>query len=179
MAIGVQKSEQKIEFKFIVVYDDFTKPIANSLKNEAIEKRITSTIWTEKQHNDNLPQITNENYVLFLTEKKIKEHLSNPKLKAYTIVDGVEYKKQGHELGIYFKEIDFVETAKRVGKSLKEDWLYVAGILIGGGVFGASILASFRYWSKKKKAKLYLLFRASDKFAESFLKKYVSDELDV
>lgn len=173
---------QKIEFKFIVVYDDFTKPIANSLKNEAVGKGITSTIWTEKQHNDNLPNITNENYVLFLSENKIKEHLSNPKLKAHSIVDGVEYKKQGHELGIYLKEIDFVETAKRLGNSLNEDWLYVVGRLIGS-VLRPTVLSvlysHFRYWSKQKKAKLYLLFRATDKFAESDLKKFVSDELDV
>lgn len=172
MAIGVQKSEQKIEFKFIVVYNEFTKPIANSLKNDAVEKGITSTIWTEKDHNDNLKLLTNENYVLFLTEKKIKEHLSNPKLKAHPIIDGVEYKKQGHELGIYLKETDFVQTAKCLGESLKKDWWREVNWMIHLGPF-----VFWRYSSKANKAKLYLLHKASDKFAESDLMKYVSDEL--
>lgn len=179
MAIGVQKSEQKIEFKFIIVYNEFTKPIANSLKNEAVAKGITSTIWTEKQHNDNLPELSNENYILFLTEKKIKEHLSNPQLKAHPIIDGVEYKKQGHELGIYLKEIDYVETAKRIGKSLGEDWLLVAASLIRGMFVGVAIVKYLRYWSKSKKAKLYLLFTATDEFSKENLIKYVSDELNV
>ena len=169
--------EQKIEFKFIVVYDDFTKPIANSLKNDAIEQGITSTIWTEEQHNANLPGITNENYVLFLTEKKIKEHLSNPKLISQNLVNGVEYKKQGNELGIYVKDENLVEVAKRLAQSLKEDWLKEVAILLGGGVFGLSIFTSWRFWDKQKKAKLYLLFRASDRFAKNCLKKYVSNEL--
>ena len=176
MAIGVQKSEQKIEFKFIVVYDKFTKCIANSLKNEAIEKGITATIWSEKQHEDNLPLLTNENYVLFLSKKKIENHLANPKLRPHTIIDGVEYKKHGHELGIYLCGIDFVEIAKRVGISLKEDWRKSVGLLIPYiRIYGLI----YYYFSEKNKAKVYLLFRAADEFSKENLKKYVSDELDV
>ena len=175
MAIGVQKSEQKIESKFIVVYDKFTERIANSLKNEAIEKGITATIWSEKQHEDNLPRLTNENYVLFLSKKKIENHLANPKLRPHTIIDGVEYKKHGHELGIYLSGIDFVEIAKRVGISLKEDWRKTVACLLQPHGIGLI----YYYFSEVSRAKLYLLFRAADEFSKENLKKYVSDELDV
>lgn len=177
MAIGVQKSEQKIEFKFIVVYDKFTECIANSLKNDAIEKGITATIWSEKQHEDNLPRLTNENYVLFLSKEKIKTHLANPKLRPHTIIDGVGYKKHGHELGIYLLKIDYVEIAKRVGISLKENWEETVVCLLKPhlGILGLI----YYYFSEVSRAKLYLLFRGADEFSKENLKKYVSDELDV
>lgn len=40
----------RVEYKFIVVYDKFTKPVANSIKNKARDLSISSTAWSEKQY---------------------------------------------------------------------------------------------------------------------------------
>lgn len=86
-------------------------------------------------------------------------------------------KKQGNAVGIFVEDISYIEAAKRLGDSLKEDWLMQVGALIGTGLIGGSLLATVRYWSKKNKAKLYLLYKASDKFTKDCLKSFVSGEL--
>ena len=55
-------------YKFIVVYDKFTKPVANSLKNKAKEMSINSTSWSEQEYLHNEAQLNNDNNVLFLSE---------------------------------------------------------------------------------------------------------------
>ena len=46
---NVQNSNQ-VKFKFIVVYDKFNKPVANSIKNQAYELSINSTAWSKEQY---------------------------------------------------------------------------------------------------------------------------------
>ena len=74
--------------------------------------------------------------------------------------------------------------AKKVGKSLKEDWLQEVGAMIAGlvgglsgGLIGVGIYSIARFSTKKRKAEIYLLFRGVDKFAESILADFVGDKL--
>ena len=170
-------NSNSVEFKFIVVYDKFNKPVANSIKNQARDLSINSTAWSKEQYLANEPQLNNDNFVLFLSESLMEENLSNPQLQLHSLIDGVKYKKQGNAVGIFVEEISYIEAAKRLGDSLKEDWIIQVGALIGTGLIGSSLLASYRYWSKKNKAKLYLLYKASDKFMKDCLTSFVSGEL--
>lgn len=170
-------NSNSIEFKFIVVYDKFNKPVANSIKNQARDLSINSTAWSKEQYLAKEPQLNNDNFVLFLSESLMEENLSNPQLQLHSLIDGVKYKKQGNAVGIFVEEISYIEAAKRLGDSLKEDWIIQVGALIGTGLIGSSLLASYRYWSKKNKAKLYLLYKASDKFMKDCLTSFVSGEL--
>lgn len=170
-------NSNSVDFKFIVVYDKFNKPVANSIKNQARDLSINSTAWSKEQYLANEPQLNNDNFVLFLSESLMEENLSNPQLQLHSLIEGVKYKKQGNAVGIFVEDISYIEAAKRLGDSLKEDWLMQVGALIGTGLIGGSLLATVRYWSKKNKAKLYLLYKASDKFTKDFLKSFVSGEL--
>ncbi len=168
---------EKIDFKFIVVYNKFNKPVANSIKNQARELSINSTSWSEEQYLHNEAMLNNDNFVMFLSEKLMDENLSNPQLKLYSLVEGVKYKTQGNVVGIFVEDISYVEAAKRLGESLKEDWLIQVGALIGTGLIGGGLLATVRYWTKKRKAKLYLLYKAADNFTRKNLKSFVAGEL--
>ena len=171
-------NSNSVDFKFIVVYDKSNKPVANSIKNQARDLSINSTSWSKEQYLANEPQLNNDNFLLFLSESLIEENLSNPQLQLHSLIEGVNYKKQGNAIGIFVEDINYIEAAKRLGNSLKEDWLIQVAALIGTHLIGASILATVRYWSKKKKAKLYLLFKASDEFIRKYLKSFVSGELN-
>lgn len=173
---NAQNSNQ-VQFKFIVVYDKFNKPVANSIKNQAYELSINSTAWSKEQYLHQEPGLNNDNYVLFLSEKLLEENLSNPQLELYDLIEGVKYKKQGNAVGIYVEDISYVEVAEKLAESLKEDWLLQVGALIAGGLVCSSILATFQYFSKRRKAKLYLLYKAVDKFAKDKLKSFVVGEL--
>lgn len=171
-------NSNSVDFKFIVVYDKSNKPVANSIKNQARDLSINSTSWSKEQYLANEPQLNNDNFLLFLSESLIEENLSNPQLQLHSLIEGVNYKKQGNAIGIFVEDINYIEAAKRLGNSLKEDWLIQVAALIGTHLIGASILATVRYRSKKKKAKLYLLFKASDEFIRKYLKSFVSGELN-
>ena len=47
------QDSQQINYKFIVICNRFTEPIAQSIHNRAIGKGITSTVWDEKIYNAN------------------------------------------------------------------------------------------------------------------------------
>lgn len=165
-------NSNSVDFKFIVVYDKFNKPVANSIKNQARDLSINSTAWSKKQYLDNEQQLNNDNFVLFLSESLMKENLSNPDLQLHSLIEGVKYKKQGNVVGIYMEEISYIEAAKRLGDFLKEDWLMQVATLTN-----TPLLLAYRYWSKNNKAKLYLLYKAADKFTKECLKSFVSGEL--
>ena len=175
--IGSQ-SQQKIDYQFIVVFERRTKPIARSLHNQAVKNKIKSTTWSKKDYKDQESRLTNYNHIVFLSGSLINENLANPKIDAKEIIPGVLYKHEGNSVGIYLdKTKDFVEVAKQVGNSLKEDWIAEVAALIAGGLIGAGILSVARFFTKKQKAKIYLAFRGIDKFAESMLTDFVSDKL--
>ena len=74
-------NSNSVEFKFIVVYDKFNKPVANSIKNQARDLSINSTAWSKEQYLAKEPQLNNDNFVLFLSESLMEENLSNPQLQ--------------------------------------------------------------------------------------------------
>ena len=173
-----KQSQNRIDYQFIVVYEKSTKAIAKSLHNQAVGQQIKSTTWGKKEYLDQESRLTNYNHMVFLSESLVKENLANPKLEAKEIIPGVLYKHEGNSIGLYLdSKADFVETAKKVGESLKEDWLYEVGALIAGGLIGVGVFSIFRFFSKKKKAQIYLAFRGIDRFSESLLKDFVSDKL--
>ncbi len=165
--------KDKIDYKFIVVYDKFNKPVANSIKNQARDLSINSTSWREKEYLDNESRLNNDNYVMFLSEKLLKENLSNPNLQLHKLIDGVKYKLEGNVVGIYVEDISYIDVAKRLGDSLKENWLIQVRALVGF-IHGPFVF----YWSKKQEAKLYLLYKAVDKFHQDHLKSFVAGELN-
>ena len=174
---GSHSSSGRIDYQFIVVYDKFCKPVAKSILNQACELSIHSTAWSPEQYLYNEPRLNNDNHVLFLSEKLLEENLSNPSLKAHPLLESAKYKTQGNAVGIYVEDCSYAEAANRLGDSLKEDWLMQVGVLIGGGLIGGSLFAAFRYYSKKRKAKLYLLFKAADKFTREKLQSFVAGKL--
>lgn len=169
---------QKIDYQFIVVYDEKHKPVAKSLHNQAVRKKIKSTTWSKKDYLQQESRLTNYNHLVFLSDSLIKQNLANPNLKSKEVIPGVLYKHEGNSIGYFLDtKADFVETAKKVGNSLKEDWLSEVGIMIAGGLIGVGIYSVARFFSKKRKAEIYLSFRGVDKFAESILSDFVSDNL--
>lgn len=171
-------STPKIDYQFIVVYEKSNKQIAASIRNQAIDLKITSTIWGEKFYLGQETQLTNHNHVLFLSEKLIAENLSNPNLEEKELIPGVFYKKQGNNIGIYPKSENksFVELANEYADFLKENWkMVIAGVICGGSV-GGSIVTGYLFWKKQKKAKKYLLFKAADKFVKENLKDWLDNQ---
>jgi hypothetical protein len=170
------QTSSRVEYKFIVVYDKFTKPVANSIKNQAIDLSISSTAWSEKQYLSQEPSLSNDNYVLFLSKSLLKENLSNPQLQLNELTNGTKYKTQGNVAGIFVEKVDFVEIAKQLSAGLNEKWLFVVGSLICTTT-PDQLLVAWQYMSKKKKAELYLLYKATDKFAKDNLKSFVAGRL--
>ena len=155
-----------IPYKFIVVYDKFTKVVANSIKNQSVIKNITSTIWNEKIYYDNESRLTNFNHVLFLSEKLVKEKFANPALTPHQLLDEVVYKTEGNEFGIYIDDenVDFKKSLSKYKTILKEK--------LGKGVLGL-IGIGFSFLSDRRKAKLCLLFKACDKFVNELMENWI------
>lgn len=168
----------KIDYQFIVVYEKSNKQIAASIRNQAIDLKITSTIWGEKSYLDQETSLTNHNHVLFLSEKLIAENLSNPNLEEKELIPGVFYKMEGNCIGIYLKSENksYVELANEYADILKENWKEVIARVICGDAIGALIQTGFLFWRKQKKAKKYLLFKAADKFVKENLKDWLDNQ---
>lgn len=168
----------KIEYQFIVVYDKKSKRVAKSLHNQAVNKKIKSTTWSRKEYLAQESRVTNYNHVVLLSDSLIKENLSNPKLKSNSIIEGVSYKIEGNIMGLQLDDsADYVQLAKDLGNTLKEDWYIVAGALIAAGLIGGFVYTTFRTFTKKQKAQIYLMFRGIDKFVETSLLDFVNDKL--
>lgn len=163
--------EGGIKYKFIVVYNRFTEPIAQSLYNRAIEKGISCTTWNEKEYVQSKAGLTNSNYLELLSENIIKKNLADPTLKQNEIILGVLYKKQGHQIGVYVKESpDLVKIALLIGASLGERWSTVV----------MNLISPLNFWlmmNQNKRAKFYLLMKAIDVFDNNMMEKYVQDKL--
>ncbi len=165
--------------KFIIVYERFTEPIAQSLFNRAIEKGVTCTTWSEKEYIAQKAALTNKNYVLLLNNNLIKKNLADPTLEYKEIVKGILFKKQGHQIGIFIdKNQNPIKAADLFASIAKEDWGKIVLTLILSGIVGVStMLAPILYFNKKKRAKFYLYMKAIDKFDKDLLSKYLQDEL--
>lgn len=168
---------QKTNNRFIVVYDKLTEPIAQSIANRAIVKGIESTTWSKKEYLAQKPRLTNNNYVLLLDESIMQINLADPTLEIREIIPGVQYKLQGHQLGLFVdKESDDFKTLckdKNLGKTL----LQFLGSAIAAGLIGVAICAFIKDLNNKKKAKFYLLMKAIDEFEKEDMLKYVSGKL--
>lgn len=172
-------NSQTEKYKFIVVYDNFTERIAQSLSNRAVDQNITSTTWNEDEYKQNKASITNFNYLVILSKNIIKKNLADPTLKQNQIVQGVLYKKQGHQIGIYIdKNADVMKTADFLGQVYKENWSNVAmGFVAQGVITGLSILVLILSIYAKKRAKFYLLMKAIDEFDKKLMLNFVQDKL--
>jgi hypothetical protein len=173
-------NSQTEKYKFIVVYDKFTERIAQSLSNRAVDQNIISTTWNEDEYKQNKAALTNFNYLVILNKKIIKKNLDDPTLKQNEIVQGVLYKKQGHQIGIYIdKNSNVIKTADFLGQVYKENWSNVTmGFVAQGWMFlGLSLLAIILSTYEKKRAKFYLLMKAIDKFDKKFMLEFVQDKL--
>ena len=172
MFTNPERKTNDIPYKFIVVCDEFTKPIAHSISNRAIEQEIESVVWMEKDYKANEGRITNRNYVLFLNEKNIKVNLADPTITPQQIIPGVLYKKQGHQAGIYNdKNTNSLKMADHIAKIFKEDW----GFLVLNLLNGQASTVGWLFWRriKNKKAKFYLLMKAVEEFNKTYLLDYV------
>ena len=178
MFTNSERKTNEIPYKFIVVCDKFTEPIAHSISNRAVDKGVESVVWNEKDYNQNRVQLKNFNHVLFLNEKNLKTNLADPTIKSQQIVSGVFYKKQGHQAGVFVdKNSNPLKMADYLAGTLKEDWGFVVVSFVNAHVgllssIGWSIWRQF----KSKKAKFYLLMKAIDKFDKDFLLDYVQDK---
>lgn len=172
-----ERKTNDIPYKFIVVCDKFTEPIAHSISNRAVDKGVESVVWNEKDYNHNRVSLKNFNHVLFLNEKNLKTNLADPTIKSQPIVSGVLYKKQGHQAGIFVdKNSNPLKTADYLAYTLKEDW---GSVVLHSLTAPVSLISSLG-WSiwrqiKSKKAKFYLLMKAVDKFDKDFLLDYVQE----
>ena len=170
---------QTKKFKFIVVYDKFTEPIAQSLFKRASVKQIKCILWNEVEYKHKKAALTNFEYLVILSKKIIKKNFADPTLKQNQIVQGVLYKSQGHQIGIYIdKNADVIKTADFLGQVYKENWSNVTMGFVGQGVIlGLSLFAIILSIYEKKRAKFYLLMKAIDEFDKKFMLEYVQDKL--
>ena len=154
----------KIDMKFVIVYEKFTKPAAVSLSNQ-LSNQFECTLWDKKHYVANEASLNNKNRIILLNEDLINENLANPSLHAHQIVPGMDYKREGNMIGIVYNE---TTSPQKLSDILKENWgKYAAGII--GGVPGAAIIAWLLTISQKKKIKFKLYMDAVDVLAKSKL----------
>lgn len=177
----------KIDYKFIVVYDKLTEPIAQSISNRAIAKDIKSTTWSKKEYLGNKPSLTNNNYLLLLDKSIIKVNLADPTLKSREIIPGVLYKHQGHQLGL-FVDNDTIDdgfqnlftTKGWKDMTLTKMVLMYLGIAVAGvagGLLGIGTLTYILNQNRKEQKRFCLLMEALDTFEKDYLQKFVQGEL--
>lgn len=167
----------KANYRFIVVYDKLTKKVAAALRNEAVNQKISSVIWDKKLYITHEPELTNYNHILFLNEDLINENLSDPNLKPIDLVPGFYYKKQGNQVGIFPKNnTNWEKVATEMASMFKENWGKFLIVQIAGGLIGSSILAVILAFSRNRKAKLYMYFKAIDEFRKKYLMDFVAEK---
>ena len=160
----------KTNVKFVIVYENFTKPAAVSLSNQ-LSNKFECTLWDKKHYFANEAGLNNKNRIILLNEDLINENLANPSLLAYQIVPGMDYKREGNMIGVVYNE---TTSPKKLSDILKENWgKYAAGIIgplaLLGGLPGAAIIAWLLTISQKKKIKFKLYMDAVNVLAKSKL----------
>lgn len=153
-----------IESKFIIIYDDFTKPMAISLRN-TISKKYSCVIWNKKMYEQNESQISNKSYLILLDEDMIKTNLANPNLKPIPFSQDVLVKQECHTIGIY---IDPNTDLASISKQFKMAWItYLRQIVLPNLICPSpfSFIQQFiMIYSENQKIKFKLLFDAVNKF---------------
>ena len=115
-----------------IIYDDFTKKIAISIRNRLSGKGIKCTVWDEKHFRDNEARMSNYNRLLILHEKIADEYLANPVINI-KISDFVLYRREGRTASLtladpkanYDKFLEMAqaeyERIKKIGNKLSEE----------------------------------------------------------
>lgn len=105
-----------------IVYDEFTKKVAISLRNRLSEREVRCTIWNEKQFRDNEARLSNFNRLLILSEKVSAEYLAAPTNVKQTLTDYSYYVREGRVASITLRDdIDYagiLETANQTMASI-------------------------------------------------------------
>lgn len=169
---------EKIDAKFIICYDNFTKSMAISLRNSLGKDEAICVVWSEKVYKENECKLTNRNNLILLNENLIKINLANPNLKHVSFSEGVVIKHERNTLGIY---IDPSYKFASFKTTFAESWKkYVTGmvapILTLGGIPGAIIVTLLLFRSDKAKVKYRLLFDAVNMLKKEVIEKFLQDE---
>ena len=175
---NIQASKQ-----FCIVYDNETLPMANSLFNRVKEKGYSCVTWSEEQYRDQKPTLENDeqqNKILFLSRKCVKDCFSNPSLKPLFIVHGYcRIFQEGINAGIaaikqsgYTKimcDDKFLTWTYDSGKKWRE-WVF--GIPAGywAGIRGISAIFTP---SLRRKMRELILFNALDVFYDYYLDDFM------
>ena len=187
--------------QFIVVCDKSTEDAAHSIYNRAAKKGIKSVVWMEKDFEANKSRLTNRNHVLFLNEKYTNKYLADPTLESMKIIDGVFYKKQGNQLGIYIDTQNLSRIEKMIGGG-GGVLISIGGVLsydsdsyarqhlpsypgrtkglvkewLGGACLAVGSVALMSAKIMRDKRRYKMLMKAVDKFDKDFLLDYVQDK---
>ena len=104
-----------------IIYDDFSKKVALSIRNRLSEKGVKCTTWDEKHFRDNEFRMSNFNRLLILNDKIAEEYLANPAV-CKEISDYVIFKQEGRvaSLQIADKKAKYNEMVKEVEEKLDE-----------------------------------------------------------
>ena len=157
----------RIKEKFIIIYDEFTRPMALSLRNSITNE--SCVVWTEKVYNDNEFKLTNHNFLILLNEEMIKTHLANPAIKPISFSEHVILKHEGNTLGLKFDPCSYSYLSASSADNIDVEAL-VEKI---NATINADTVA------KDKKQKEISLFKAIDKLKEGTLEKFLrGEELD-
>lgn len=167
-------SDTDIKYKFIVIYDKFTKPMAVSLRN-SISKEYTCAICDKKVYEQNEPKLSNKNNLILLDEDLINTNLANPSLKSIRFSEGVLIKHEKNTLGIYIDpDADLGSFKQRFQMSWKKYLTgIVAPILLIGGIPTAIVIAFMMFYNDRKKVKFKLMFEAVNKLKINKLEDFL------
>lgn len=176
---GDQNKTQQMDsipYKFIMVYDKFTKPAAYSLRN-SFGKKYECAAWNENTYFANEPKFTNRNNIVLFNEKIIKEQLANPSINSIEYIPGIDLLREGNVVGLKYNS----DTAlKKLKDILVENWWQflistLGPIALVGGIPGAIIAYSLLLSSKKKKIKYATFFDAVNKLKNEGIEKYFNE----
>lgn len=149
------RRDNSIEFKFIIIYDKFTKPMAVSLRN-TIGKECSCAIWNKKVYEQNEPKISNKNNLIILNEDLIETNLANPNLKPIQFSEGVLIKHENNTIGLYIDpNADLGDFKEKFKMSWKKYLMGIlAPILLVGGIPGAIIITVMMFYNDRKKSEI-------------------------
>ena len=149
---------ERIKERFIIIYDEFTRPMALSLRNSIEKANETCVVWTEKVYNDNEFKLTNHNLLILLNEKMIETHLANPAIKPIPFSEHVILKHEGNTLGLKFDPCSYSHLYLSASSDDNDD--------VEALVEKISAFLNADFVATDKKQKEISLFKAIEKLKE-------------
>lgn len=146
------------EASFIIVYEDFTKQHAMSLKNYNPDK-YKAIAWSVKQYQENEPVLTNKTHLILLSNEIIKTNLANPSIKETEYTRGVYFLHEGNTVGFKLEKFDLWKDTTLIS------------------LIAPSPLDSIRRIYLFKQALRKSLFAAIDKFKKESLDDFLNGRL--